>query len=92
MKKKEKFFTLTGLFEDIAYQTGVLPQYLFKKSNKKLPYNACKASASCTESALHICRRQMLHTFVGLTRKSVQDTKCFIKTPFQMKQLHFIPL
>ena len=23
-------------------------------------HNACKASASCTDSALHICRRQML--------------------------------
>ena len=77
MKKKEKFFTLTGLFEDIAYQTGVLPQYLFKKSNEKLPYNACKASASCTESALHICRRQMLHAV----------KPCFTRSAFTLIEL-----
>ena len=59
----------------------------FKKNNQKMPDNACKASASCTESALHICRRQMLHTFVGLTRKSVQDTKCFIRSAFTLIEL-----
>ena len=59
----------------------------FKKTIKKMPYYACEASASCTESALHICRRQMLHTFVGLTRKSVQDTKCFIRSAFTLIEL-----
>ena len=50
-------------------------------------HNACKASASCTNSALHICRRQMLHTFVCLTRRSVQDTKCFIQSAFTLIEL-----
>ena len=51
------------------------------------PHNACKASASCTPGALHICSRQMLHTFVGLTRRSVQDTKCFIQSAFTLIEL-----
>ena len=50
-------------------------------------HNACKASASCTDSALHICRRQMLHTFVCLTRRGVQDTKCFIRSAFTLIEL-----
>ena len=50
-------------------------------------HNACKASASCTDSALHICRRQMLHTFVCLTRRGVQDTKCFIRLAFTLIEL-----
>ena len=50
-------------------------------------HNACKASASCTDSALHICRRQMLHTFVCLTRRSVQDTKCFTQSAFTLIEL-----
>jgi prepilin-type N-terminal cleavage/methylation domain-containing protein/prepilin-type processing-associated H-X9-DG protein len=50
-------------------------------------HNACKASASCTDSALHICRRQMLHTFVCLTRRCVQDTKCFIRSAFTLIEL-----
>ena len=50
-------------------------------------HNACKASASCTDSALHICRRQMLHTFVCLTRRGVQDTKCFIQSAFTLIEL-----
>ena len=29
----------------------------------------------------------MLHTFVGLTRKSVQDTKCFIRSTFTLIEL-----
>ena len=61
--------------------------YYFKKNNQKMPYNACTASASCTESALHIGHRPMLHTFVGLTRKSVQDTKCFIRSAFTLIEL-----
>ena len=52
-----------------------------------MPCNACKASASYGEAVLHICRRQMLHTFVGLTRQSVQDTKCFIRSSFTLIEL-----
>ncbi|MBR7105189.1 MAG: prepilin-type N-terminal cleavage/methylation domain-containing protein, partial [Lentisphaeria bacterium] len=40
-------------------------------------YNACEASASCTESALHICRRQMLHT----------AKPCFIRSTFTLIEL-----
>ena len=43
----------------------------FKKNN------ACGASASCTESALHICRRQMLHTV----------KPCFIRSAFTLIEL-----
>ena len=42
-----------------------------------MPYNACEASASCTESALHICRRQMLHT----------AKPCFIRSAFTLIEL-----
>ena len=35
---------------------------LFKsEKSQKMPYDACTASASCTESALHIGHRPMLH-------------------------------
>ena len=40
-------------------------------------YNACKASASCTGGALHICRRQMLHT----------AKPCFIQSAFTLIEL-----
>ena len=40
-------------------------------------HNACKASASCTDSALHICRRQMLHT----------AKPCFIRSAFTLIEL-----
>ena len=80
-------FALIELLVSTACQIGILPFYLFKKSNKKRPYNACKASASCTNGALHICRRQMLHTFVCLTRRCVQDTKCFIRSAFTLIEL-----
>ena len=43
----------------------------FKKNN------ACGASASCTESALHICRRQMLHTV----------KPCFTQSAFTLIEL-----
>ena len=48
-----------------------------QKNNQKMPYDACKASASCTESALHICRRQMLHT----------AKPCFIRSTFTLIEL-----
>ena len=54
---------------------------------QKMPYYACEASASCPNGALHIFRRKMLHTFVGLTRKSVQGTKCFIRSAFTLIEL-----
>ena len=40
-------------------------------------HNACKASASCTDSALHICRRQMLHA----------AKPCFIQSAFTLIEL-----
>ena len=40
-------------------------------------YNACNASASCTGGALHICRRQMLHT----------AKPCFIQSAFTLIEL-----
>ena len=40
-------------------------------------HNACRASASCTDSALHICRRQMLHT----------AEPCFIRSAFTLIEL-----
>ena len=52
-----------------------------------MPYYACEASASYPNGVLHIFRRKMLHTFVGLTRKSVQDTKCFIRSTFTLIEL-----
>ncbi len=80
-------FERIELFAGKICMTCVLPLYLFKKTIKKMPYNTCKASASCTESALHIGRRQMLHTFVCLTRRCVQDTKCFIRSTFTLIEL-----
>ena len=50
-------------------------------------YNACKADSSCTDGAHHICRKPMLHTFVCLTRRCVQDTKCFIRSAFTLIEL-----
>ena len=47
------------------------------QEGKTSPYNACGASASCTEGALHICRRQMLHTV----------KPCFIRSTFTLIEL-----
>ena len=49
----------------------------FSKFYKKMPYDACKASASCSKGALHICRRQMLHT----------AKPCFIQSAFTLIEL-----
>ena len=57
------------------------------QEDQKRPYNACGASVSCTGGAIHICRKQMLHTFVCLTRRCVQDTKCFIRSTFTLIEL-----
>ena len=80
-------FTLIELLVSKTCQICVLSLYYLKKKNKKMPYYACEASASCPNGALHIFRRKMLHTFVGLTRKSVQDTKCFIRSTFTLIEL-----
>ena len=80
-------FTLIELLVSAACQICVLSLYYLKKKNKKMPYYACEASASYPNGVLHIFRRKMLHTFVGLTRKSVQDTKCFIRSTFTLIEL-----
>ena len=80
-------FTLIELLVSKTCQICVLSLYYLKKRNKKMPYYACEASASYPNGALHIFRRKMLHTFVGLTRKSVQDTKCFIRSTFTLIEL-----
>ena len=41
-------FTLIELLVSKTCQTGVLLLHSFSKFYKKMPYNACKASASCT--------------------------------------------
>ena len=74
---KKHAFTLIELLVSVTCQIGVLPLYLFKKTIRKMPYNACKASASCTESTLHICRRQMLHTV----------KPCFTQSAFTLIEL-----
>ena len=57
----------------------------FKKSNDKISCNACETSAAYTGGALHIRRRQMLHT----------AKPCFIRSaftrflPFYCYRLHF---
>ena len=43
-------------------QYGCVRKHTENAARKNTPHHTCKASASCTESALHICRRQMLHT------------------------------
>ncbi len=75
--RKPMGFTLIELLESVTCQIGVLPLYCLKKQSKKMPYNACKASASCTESALHIFRRKMLHT----------AKPCFIRSAFTLIEL-----
>ena len=88
-------FTLIELLVSTACKMGVLWAKTHKKTDASdtsdcvffKKNNACGASASCTESALHICRRQMLHTFVCLTRRSVQNTKCFTQSAFTLIEL-----
>ena len=73
----KKHFTLIELLVSKTCQVCVLPLYCLKKTIKKMPYHACEASASCTESALHIGRRQMLHT----------AKPCFIRSAFTLIEL-----
>ena len=70
-------FTLIELLVSKTCQTGVLPLYYLKKENKKMPYYACEASASCPNGALHIFRRKMLHT----------AEPCFIRSAFTLIEL-----
>ena len=72
-----KKFTLIELLESATCQVCVLPLHFLKKFNKKMPLDACKASASYTESVLHICRRQMLHT----------PKVCFTRSGFTLIEL-----
>ena len=72
-----KRFTLIELLVSKTCQTGVLPLYCLKKENKKIPYYACEASASCPNGALHIFRRKMLHT----------AEPCFIRSAFTLIEL-----
>ena len=74
---RRRGFTLIELLVSTTCQTGVLPLYYLKKENKKMPYNACKASASCPNGALHIFRRKMLHT----------AEPCFIRSAFTLIEL-----
>ena len=77
MQNKTVRFTLIELLVSVTCQICVLPLYCLKKQSKKMPYNACEASASCTESALHICRKPMLHT----------AKPCFIRSTFTLIEL-----
>ena len=74
---KSKHFTLIELLESSACRVRGLPSHFLQKINQKLPLDTCKASASCTRSALHICRRQMLHT----------PKVCFIQSAFTLIEL-----
>ena len=70
-------FTLVELRVSKTCQTGVFPLYYLKKKNKRMPYYACEASASCPNGALHIFRRKMLHT----------AEPCFIRSAFTLIEL-----
>ena len=70
-------FTLIKLLVSKTCQTGVFPLYYLKKENKRMPYYACEASASCPNGALHIFRRKMLHT----------AEPCFIRSAFTLIEL-----
>ena len=77
MNKKNSLFTLIELLVSKTCQTGVSLSYYLKKENKKIPYHACEASASCPNGALHIFRRKMLHT----------AEPCFIRSAFTLIEL-----
>ena len=74
---QKRNFTLIELLVSKTCQIGVLPLYCLKKENKKMPYYACEASASCPNGALHIFRRKMLHT----------AEPCFIRSAFTLIEL-----
>ena len=75
--RKISVFTLIELLVGAVCKVRVLPLYYLKKENKKMPYYACEASASCPNGALHIFRRKMLHT----------AEPCFIRSAFTLIEL-----
>ena len=76
-QQEKNLFTLIELLVSKTCQTGVFLSYYLKKENKKIPYYACEASASCPNGALHIFRRKMLHT----------AEPCFIRSAFTLIEL-----
>ena len=88
---RSRSFTLIELLVSTACKIGVLWAKTHKKTDASdtsdtsdasdcvffKKNNACGASASCTESALHICRRQMLHTV----------KPCFTQSAFTLIEL-----
>ena len=76
-KVSKTVFTLIELLVSKTCQTGVSLSYYLKKENKKIPYYACEASASCPNGALHIFRRKILHT----------AEPCFIRSAFTLIEL-----
>ena len=60
-----------------ADQYGCVRKHTENAARKNTPHHTCKASASYTESALHICRRQMLHTV----------KPCFTQSAFTLIEL-----
>ena len=83
----KKYSALTGVLLNAACKTAVLPLHTLKKIIKKYTSLCPEGRTSYAAGVLHIFRRKMLHTFVGLTRKSVQDTKCFIRSAFTLIEL-----
>ena len=74
---KNKPFTLIELLVSSTCQIGVLPLYCLKKIIKKMPYNACGASASCLPQANASCSNAALHT----------AKPCFIRSAFTLIEL-----
>ena len=70
-------FERIELFAGKICMTCVLPLYLFKKTIKKMPYNTCKASASCLPQANASCSNAALHT----------AEPCFIRSAFTLIEL-----
>ncbi len=74
---KFRSFTLIELLVSATCQIGVLPLYHLKKIIKKMPYNTCKASASCLPQANASCSNAALHT----------AEPCFIQSAFTLIEL-----
>ena len=62
----ENLFTLIELLVSTTCQIGVLPLYLFKKTIRKMPYNACKAKATKCVNNL----KQIGHGFMNYAEDS----------------------
>ena len=74
---KTNFFTLIELLVSKTCQICVLSLYYLKKKNKKMPYYACEASASCLPQANASCSNPALHT----------AEPCFIRSAFTLIEL-----